>query len=126
VTSSISSEGNGRNPAIAGALGQTQAAIEWLRGASPGDLDRSAVCLEAAVRELDNFREPAKGAGLGPQPAVELQALRAAVRRAGALLEHAAGYYAGWERRRGELMAGYTARGDAAMPARTSTFHISG
>jgi hypothetical protein len=89
-------------------------------------MDKSAVCLEGAVRAVDNCREPAKTAEAIRPSVAELQAVRAAVRRAGALLEHAAGYYAGWERRRGELMAGYTARGDAAMPARTSTFHISG
>ncbi len=126
MTGSVSPGGNGRTSALGEALGETLAATEWLRSAYPGDLDKSADCLERAVRAMDSYRAPSDGAETGARSVAELEILRGAVRRAGVLLEHAAGFYAGWERKRGELMAGYTARGDAATPTRTSTFHISG
>jgi len=101
-------------------------ACALLADASPPALDRSTEALEGALRELADLRAGlAPGSG-GPAERAEAERLRRTIGCAARLLGAAAGFFAGWNRRLGELMAGYTVRGDAAPPLRPGHLSLQG
>jgi hypothetical protein len=93
-----------------------QEASRLLADPRPEALDRAAALLEQARRGLetaaDSLTLPSPPARAGIR--AELEELRKGLRRQGRLLEHAAGFYAGWVRFRDSLTGGYTARGEPA------------
>jgi hypothetical protein len=93
-----------------------QEASRLLMDPTPEALDRSAALLEQARRGLRtaadsfNLSDPPARAGIR----AELEEVRKGLLRQGLLLEHAAGFYAGWVRFRNSLTGGYTAQGEPA------------
>jgi hypothetical protein len=105
---------------------RVERAAALLADASPPALGRGAEELEQAVRQLTSFRE-----GLPPGPGgaparYQAECLRMAVRHATRLLQGSADFFNGWNRRRGELMCGYTAQGDAAAVPCTGHLSLQG
>lgn len=96
-----------------------------LADASPPSLDRSTETLDQAARKLVEVI-PKLHAGGGPAARAEAARLHMAVHHTGGLLQGAAEFFTGWNRRLGALMGGYTARGDAAPVPRLGHLSIRG
>ncbi len=105
-------------------------ASAFLADPSPPSLDRGTAELEQALRQLATFRgglcpgcesPPARTAFLS-----EAERLRIAIYCAARLLQGAADFFSGWNRRLGELLGGYTAHGDAAPVPRLSHLSLHG
>ena len=85
-----------------------------LASASPEAFEQSSVILSAAAGELAEWNEHA-GEFRGDAAALEeAWRLQNALRHSKRLLDDAAEYYAGWNRRRGSMSSGYTPQGAAA------------
>jgi len=112
---------------LADARARVQQACEWLLAPSPAALDRCAAALAPAILRLREYRvriEVRYKASPGARE--EALRLRAAIRRAGALLQSAGDYHAGWREVLGALCAGYTASGAAADAARPGRLSLRG
>ncbi len=98
---------------------QVQRASDLLRDPTPAHVERCAVALGSAVSEMTEW--------LGSFHALdpysnrrlldEARRLRAAVRRAGRLLESVAAFHAGWRQTFSSLCSGYTPSGVPAEAA---------
>jgi hypothetical protein len=104
-------------------------ACDLLILASPQSMDRSALALEAALGHC----RPSQSRELMPSTAEERAAaleqarqLRAAVRRAGHLLETAAKFRRNWTRMLGAMTGGYTGQGSPALISRASRVSVRG
>jgi len=107
---------------LADVRARVQQSCEWLLAPSPAALDRFAAALAPAISALREWQAQLEERHkASPRAREEALRLRTAIRRAGALLQSAADYHAGWRRALGALCGGYTASGapaDAARPGR--------
>lgn len=96
---------------------EVQQACEILLNPSSESLDRSAVVLGAAANRVRTA---------GPPDLAEARDLRAAVLKAGDLLESAAAYHRGWQRLLQARTAGYNSAGEAAPLSAGGRIHLQG
>jgi hypothetical protein len=93
---------------------QLDAACDLLLSPAPDALDRCAVFLETASRELEAYRSEiaeARGDAMAMEAAWQV---RRSFLRAGTLLENAARFHSNWLSIRGAMAGGYTDRGEPA------------
>jgi len=104
-------------------------ACELLVQANPESMDRSALVLEAASKHCLASELQALLPATAAEKAAALEQarqLRAAVRRAGHLLENAAKFRRNWTRMLGAMSGGYTGQGAPAMISRASRVSVRG
>jgi hypothetical protein len=118
--------GNGK--ALAEIRAEVQRACDLLRAPSPAAVDCCAVTIGSAISGLGEWRKRFQGHDRTANRLAleEALRLRSAVRRAGRLLESAAGYHAGWRQTLGSLCAGYTASGAPAAAAQPGRLCLRG
>jgi uncharacterized small protein (DUF1192 family) len=108
------------------ACSEVRQASRLLCSPSPTQLDQCAALLQAAVTRLEEWRALPDGGRGAARALPEALRLRAALRRAGGLLESAARYHAAWRRLVDAMSAGYAPGGAPAAVVRPARLCLHG
>ena len=102
---------------------QVDRACVMLISPDPGNLEESAQFLQAASLDLAAIASPIPATD---NTLAASQSLRSSVRRAAALLQHAAAFHQGWRRILGSMCSGYQPGGSASAIERQARVSIEG
>jgi hypothetical protein len=91
---------------------QLDSACDLLTSPTPESLDRCAILLESAQRQMTGCQSQIIGAQGDPAALEAAWRVRRSFERAARLLKSAASFHANWMSIRGTLTGGYTSRGE--------------